>query len=132
MLDNLGQGPGLLHFNGLGFRGSGMSKERSWKEGDSSLRGKCAIHLARTRRVPVFMLIFRGLEAKELLTFQGQRGITSVVRCNLRLVTFGVDKRCKIMYFSTTGLKRCGFVAWGLWDENSRFSQCNLRAENVP
>ena len=44
-----------------------------------------------TPRVHLFMLILIGLEAKGLLDFQGQRGITSVVRWSLRPVIFGVD-----------------------------------------
>ena len=40
---------------------------------------------------PFFMLILIGLEAKNLLTFQGRRGIASVVRWNLRPVIFGVE-----------------------------------------
>ena len=55
--------------------------------------GSTAAHLARTRRVPLFMLIFIGLEARGLLDFQGQRGITSVVRPHLRPVIFGVEFR---------------------------------------
>ena len=53
--------------------------------------GSTALYLARTSRVPFFMLIFIGLEAKGLLDFQGRRGITSVVRWNLRPVIFGIE-----------------------------------------
>ena len=49
-----------------------------------------ASYLARTPCVPVFLLILTGLEAKGLLAFQGRRGITSIVRWNLRPVIFGV------------------------------------------
>ena len=48
------------------------------------LGGSAASYLARAPCVPVFLLIFLGLEAKGLLDFQGRRGITSVVRCNPR------------------------------------------------
>ena len=41
---------------------------------------------------PLFMLIEIGLEAKALSDFQGRRGITSVVRWNLRPV-IGVEQR---------------------------------------
>ena len=59
--------------------------------------GKSTVsYLVRTPRVPFFMLILIGLEAKNLLAFQGRRGIASVVRWNLRPVIFGVEalKRC--------------------------------------
>ena len=39
--------------------------------------GSTASYLARTPRVPLFMFILIGLEAKGLLDFQGRRGITS-------------------------------------------------------
>ena len=48
-------------------------------------------YLVRTPRVPFFMLVLIGLEAKNPLAFQGRRGIASVVRWNLRPVIFGVD-----------------------------------------
>ena len=48
-------------------------------------------YLMRTPRVPFLMLILIGLEAKNSLAFQGRRGITSVVRWNLRPVIFGVE-----------------------------------------
>ena len=48
-------------------------------------------YLMRTPHVPFFMLALIGLEAMELLAFQGGRGIGSVVRWNLRPVIFGVD-----------------------------------------
>ena len=48
-------------------------------------------HLVRAPHVPFFMLIFIGLEAKGLLAFQGRRGIASLVRWNLRPVTFGIN-----------------------------------------
>ena len=41
---------------------------------------------------PLLMFILIGLEAKGFLAFQGQRGIISVVRWNLRPVIFGVDQ----------------------------------------
>ena len=50
-------------------------------------------YLVRTPRVPFFMLVLIGLEAKGLLAFQGRRGIASVVRWNLRPVTFVVEFR---------------------------------------
>ena len=42
-------------------------------------------------RVPFFMFILIGLEAKGLLAFQGRRGIASGVQWNPRPVIFGVD-----------------------------------------
>ena len=55
--------------------------------------GSTASYLARTLLHPcLFCFCFLGLEAKGLLDFQGRRGITSVVRWNLRAVVFGVDK----------------------------------------
>ena len=55
-------------------------------------RGSTALYLACTPRDPLFMLILAvGLKAKRLLDVQGQRGITSVLRWNLRLVIFSVD-----------------------------------------
>ena len=39
----------------------------------------------------LFMLVLIGLEAKNLLAFQGRRGIAFVVRWNLRPVIFGVE-----------------------------------------
>ena len=48
-------------------------------------------YLMRAPRVPFFMLIFVGPEAKGLLAFQGRHGIASVVRWNLRPVIFGVE-----------------------------------------
>ena len=53
--------------------------------------GSAASYLTCTLCVPVFLLISVGLEAKGLLDFQGRRGITSIVRWNLRPVIFGVD-----------------------------------------
>ena len=54
--------------------------------------GSTASYLTRTPRITLFMLVFIGLEAKELLDFQG-RGITSIVRRNLRPVIFsGISK----------------------------------------
>ena len=50
-----------------------------------------ASYLVCTPRVPFFVLVLIGLEAKGLLAFQGRRGIASVVRWNLRPVIFGVD-----------------------------------------
>ena len=41
----------------------------------------------------VFVYFNIGLEAKGLLDFEGRRGITSVVRWNLRPVIFGVEKK---------------------------------------
>ena len=46
------------------------------------INGKSTVsYLVRTPRVPFFMLILIGLEAKNLLAFQGRRGIASVIRC---------------------------------------------------
>ena len=60
----------------------------------TEMNGKSTVsYLVRTPRVPFFMLILIGLEAKNLLAFQGRRGIASVVRWNLRPVIFGVEKR---------------------------------------
>ena len=53
--------------------------------------GSTVLYLARTPRVPLFVLVLVGLEAKGLLDFQGRRGITSIVRWNLRPVIFGVE-----------------------------------------
>ena len=53
--------------------------------------GSTASYLASTLGAPVFLLVLIGLEAKGLLDFQGRRGITSVVQCNLRPVMFGVE-----------------------------------------
>ena len=50
-------------------------------------------YLVRTPRVPFFMFILIGLEAKNLFAFQGRRGIASVVRWNLRPVIFGVEMK---------------------------------------
>ena len=56
------------------------------------MNGKSTVsYLVRTPRVPFFMLILIGLEAKNLLAFQGRRGIASVVRWNLRPVILGVE-----------------------------------------
>ena len=56
------------------------------------MNGKSTVsYLVRTPRVLFFMLILIGLEAKNLLAFQGRRGIASVVRWNLRPVIFGAD-----------------------------------------
>ena len=55
--------------------------------------GSTASYLARTPRVPLFMLIFIGPGSKGLLDFQGRRGIASVVRWKLRPVIFGADHR---------------------------------------
>ena len=41
--------------------------------------------------IPVCLLVLKGLEAKGLSDFQRRRGITSVVRWNLRPVIFGVE-----------------------------------------
>ena len=53
--------------------------------------GSTASYLAHTLCVPLFLLPLIGLEAKGLLDFQGRRGITSVVRWNLRPVIVGDD-----------------------------------------
>ena len=56
------------------------------------INGKSTVsYLVRTPHVPFFMLILIGLEAKNLLAFQGRRGIASVVRWNLRPIIFGVE-----------------------------------------
>ena len=54
-------------------------------------KGRGAVsYLVRTPRVPFFMLILIGLEAKGFLAFQGRRGIASLVQWNPRPVIFGV------------------------------------------
>ena len=54
-----------------------------------------ASYLARTPRIPLFVLIFIGLETKNVLDYQGRTGSTSIVQWTLRPVIFGVDKRTK-------------------------------------
>ena len=50
----------------------------------------------RTSHAPlcpcVFLFVLIGLKAKGLLDFQGRRGITSIVRWNIRPVIFGVER----------------------------------------
>ena len=53
--------------------------------------GSTVSYLARTPCIPLLMLVLIGLETKGLLDFQGRHGIASVVRWNLRPVTFGVE-----------------------------------------
>ena len=61
-------------------------------DGTMGMNGRSTVsYLVRTPRVPWFVLISVGLEAKGLLAFQGLRGIASVVRWNLRPVIFGVE-----------------------------------------
>ena len=58
------------------------------------MNGKGTVsYLVRTPRKPFFTLILIGLEAKNLLAFEGRRGIASVVRWNFRPVIFGVEIR---------------------------------------
>ena len=64
-----------------------------------------ASYLARTLCIPAFLPISICLEAKGLLDFQGRRGITSVVRWNLRPVIFGVE-RCLRKSFLVNDLKQ--------------------------
>ena len=47
-------------------------------------------------RVPFFVLIVIGLEAKGLLAFQGRRGIASAVRWNLRPVMFDAEEGTRL------------------------------------
>ena len=54
--------------------------------------GSAASYLARTPRIPLFVLIFIGLETKNVLDYQGRAGSTSIVQWTLRPVIFGVDK----------------------------------------
>ena len=42
--------------------------------------GSTASYLARTPRIPLFVLIFIGLEIKKRLDYQGRAGSTSIVR----------------------------------------------------
>ena len=59
--------------------------------------GTAASYLARTPRIPLFVLIFIGLETKNVLDYQVRAGSTSIVQWTLRPVIFGVDKlRMKI------------------------------------
>ena len=54
--------------------------------------GSSASYLARTPRVPLFFyFVSWGVEAEGLLDYQGRAGIISIVRWNLRSVTFGVE-----------------------------------------
>ena len=53
--------------------------------------GSAASYLARTPRIPLFVLIFIGLETKNVLDYQGWAGTTSIVQWTLRPVIFGVD-----------------------------------------
>ena len=57
--------------------------------------GSAVWYLTRTPRVPLRMLVLIGLEAQGAFRLQaqvqGRRGITSIVRRNLRPVVFGVD-----------------------------------------
>ena len=52
--------------------------------------GSTVSYLVRTPRVPFFMLILKSLEATGFLAFQGQHGIASIVRWNLRPVICSV------------------------------------------
>ena len=54
-------------------------------------RASSLSYLACAPRVPSFMLILIGLEAEGRLDLQWRHGISSVVRWNLRPVTFGVE-----------------------------------------
>ena len=72
------------------FSGTGMTGRPGHRTMEVNGRSTVS-YLVRTPRVPFFMLILIGLEAKNRLAFQGRRGITSVVRWNLRPVIFGVD-----------------------------------------
>ena len=53
--------------------------------------GSAASYLARTPRIPLFVLIFIGLETKNVLGYQGRAGSTSIVQWTLRPVIFGVE-----------------------------------------
>ena len=54
--------------------------------------GSSAPHLARTPCVPCFVRCLIGVVAEGLLDYQGQAGIISIVRWNLRPVIFGVEE----------------------------------------
>ena len=58
-------------------------------DGNQMNGGSTASYLARTLCVPVALLVFKDLEAKGVLNFQGRRGITSFVQWNLRPAIFG-------------------------------------------
>ena len=51
--------------------------------------GSDASYLALTPRIPLFVLIFIGLETKNVLDYQGRAGSTSIVQWTLRPVIFG-------------------------------------------
>ena len=71
-------------------------------------------YLVRTPRIPLFMLILIGLEAKGLLAFQGQRGIASVVPWNLRPVIFSVDFKSETTHWQLfTKVAFCRLVLLG-------------------
>ena len=58
--------------------------------------GRAASYLARTPRIPLFVLIFIGLETKNVVDYQGRAGSTSIVQWTLRPVIFGVEIRDSI------------------------------------
>ena len=66
--------------------------------------GSTASYLARTPRIPLFVLIFIGLETKNVLDYQGRAGSTSIVQWTLRPVIFGVDP--KVVHNSEINLGR--------------------------
>ena len=61
--------------------------------------GSTASYLARTPRIPSFVLIFIGLETKNVLDYQGRAGSTSIVQWTLRPVIFGVEKIRGVLTF---------------------------------
>ena len=77
--------------------------------------GSAASYLAHTLCVPVFLLvlIIRGLKAKGFLDFQGRRRITSVVRCNLRPVIFGVEIHSRPHHPNTVGAEK-DYIYWNI------------------
>ena len=55
--------------------------------------GSSAPYLACTPYVPLFVHCLIRVEAEGFLDYQGRAGIISIVRWNLRPVTFGVETR---------------------------------------
>ena len=58
--------------------------------------GSTASYLARTPRIPLFVLIFIGLETKNVLDYQGRAGSTSIAQWTLCPVIFGVEIRVSL------------------------------------
>ena len=76
---------------GRGNSGTGMTGRPGHRAMEMNGRSTVS-YLVCTPRVPLFMLVLIGPETKNLLAFQGRRGIASVVRWNPRPVIFGVEK----------------------------------------